>query len=71
MMWNEWEHNNPPAPFNPEAKSYASEVWSKVAPSMEADGFYDAHTREECSVEFKRRYALAMEKFEKELDSRR
>jgi hypothetical protein len=35
--------------------------YAKVTASMEADGFYDGHTREECAAEWRRRYdELAM-----------
>lgn len=60
----DFHHKNPPAPFNPEHRPHAKNIWGTIAPSMEADGFYDNHTREECSIEFKRRYKLAMAEYE-------
>ena len=49
-------HDNPPAPFNPDydPKDYAR--YTKVTQSMETDGWYTSHTREECKAEWARRY---------------
>lgn len=45
-----------PAPFNPDFDPNAAARYTTVSESMEADGFYDANTREECSVEWRKRY---------------
>lgn len=52
----EWLHNNPPIPFNPDFDPKAKDRSSRVTASMEADKFYDNHTREECAIEWRRRY---------------
>lgn len=49
-------HRNKPAPFNPAFDPKADARRAKVTASMEADGFYSAHTREECAAEWRRRY---------------
>lgn len=49
-------HDNPPAPFNPEYDPKAGERYRRVTASMEADGYYGTHTREECKAEWGRRY---------------
>lgn len=51
---HEW--NNPPAPFNPAFDPKAKDRYAAVTASMEADGFYAKHTREECKAEWARRY---------------
>jgi hypothetical protein len=51
-----YHHDNPPAPFNPDADPRAAERYRKVTASMEADGFYEGRTREECKAEWARRY---------------
>lgn len=51
---NQWR--NPPHPFNPAFDPGASARYSRVTSSMEADGYYVGHTREECRVEWRRRY---------------
>lgn len=51
-------HNNPPPPFNPEFNPSSVDWFREVAHSMEMDGFYDGHSREECSIEFRRRYEI-------------
>ncbi|MBS7671751.1 hypothetical protein [Croceicoccus gelatinilyticus] len=51
---NAW--NNPPAPFNPLYDPAAKGRYAAVTASMEADNFYAGHTREECKVEWRRRY---------------
>lgn len=49
-------HMNPPPPFNPLANTKAAMRYRLVTASMEADGFYQTHTREECKAEWARRY---------------
>lgn len=51
-------HNNPPPPFNPEFNSNSVDWFREVVHSMEIDGFYDKQSREECSIEFRRRYEI-------------
>ena len=51
---HEW--NNPPPPFNPLFDPLAKGRSERVVTSMEADKFYDSHTREECAAEYRRRY---------------
>lgn len=51
-----WHHDNPPEPFNPEADPKAKERYRAVSASMEADGYYERHSREECKAEWGRRY---------------
>ena len=48
----EFEHENPPAAFDPLARARGVEVVMQ----MEADGFYDNHTRQECAIEYHKRY---------------
>ena len=55
----QWE--NPPKPFNPDFDPKAKDRSSKVTASMEQDFFYDNHTREECRLEYLRRYDLLKE----------
>lgn len=50
------QHRNPPGPFNPNYNPNWKEIQKRVTSSMEADGFYDNHTREECSAEYRRRW---------------
>ncbi len=52
----EAQHNNPPKGFNPSFNPKASEISREVVKSMEADGFYTRHSREECSLEYRKRY---------------
>jgi hypothetical protein len=47
---------NPPAAFNPYFDPKAKARYAAVTASMEADGFYGTHTREECKAEWARRY---------------
>ena len=54
MFDDEW--NNPPAPFNPEFDPAAEARYTRVTASLEADNFYKTHTREECKLEWARRY---------------
>lgn len=52
----DYEHKNPPAPFNPDADPAAKQWYADVTASLEADGFYETHTRQECAAEWRRRY---------------
>lgn len=55
-------HNYQPTPFNPEYNQRAK-LWAKEATSsMEAEGYYANHTREECKVEWRKRYDAAKAK---------
>jgi len=47
---------NPPPPFNPDADPRARDKFAAVTASMERDDFYTTHTREECRIEWRRRY---------------
>ena len=47
-----------PAPFNPAYDPNAASRLQRVADSMESDGFYDNHSRDECAAEVSRRLAL-------------
>jgi hypothetical protein len=49
-------HRNKPVPFNPAYDPAAADRSRRVTSSMESDGFYDRHTREECATEWRRRY---------------
>ncbi len=49
-------HNNPPAPFNPAYDPKANDRFKRVSKSLEDDGWYANHTREECKAEWHRRY---------------
>lgn len=49
-------HQNPPAPFNPDFDPKATERGHKAAQSMETDGYYQNHSRQECASEYRRRY---------------
>lgn len=44
-----------PAPFNPFYDSLAGKLMQAAAESMEADEFYDTHTRNECAAEIRQR----------------
>lgn len=60
-------HNNPPSElfrmlglnldYNPNSKDW----YKMVSQSMEDDNFYDTHTREECRVEWAKRYTKLKE----------
>jgi hypothetical protein len=50
------QHDKAPATFNPQFDPKAKARSAQVSASMEADGFYDKHTREECKAEWRRRY---------------
>lgn len=54
--WAEYQWDNPPAPFNPDADPAAAERYRQVSESMQRDGYYAEHTREECRDEWRRRY---------------
>lgn len=47
---------NPPAPFNSDFDPKAKDRFEAVTDSMERDGYYADHTREECKAEWRRRY---------------
>lgn len=51
-------HQEPPEPFNPDYDPYAATLMRAVAASMEADGFYDNHSLDECAAEVSRRLAI-------------
>lgn len=51
-------HDNPPAPFNPAFDPTAKARSERAAREMEAEGYYETHTREECAAEYKRRCAV-------------
>lgn len=51
-----FNHDVAPAPFNPLYDPKAKARYAEVTASMERDGFYDSHTREECAAEWRRRY---------------
>lgn len=52
----DYEHKNPPAPFNANYDPNAEARYAKVTSSMIADDFYASHDREECKAEWRRRY---------------
>jgi len=60
-------HKNPPAGFNPDYKPHARAMYAKTSSSMVDDGFYDNHTREECKVEWGKRYDVNMKEYEARL----
>lgn len=45
-----------PLPFNPAYRKAARQWAAQATDSMERDGYYDTHTREQCAVEWRRRY---------------
>lgn len=49
-------HRNAPAPFNPAYDPGADARRERVTTSMERDGYYSDHTREQCAAEWRRRY---------------
>jgi hypothetical protein len=55
-MDRQWK--NPPSGFNPDYDPKAKERYAQTSVSMENDGFYSNHTREECRLEWRRRYDL-------------
>lgn len=54
MFTEQWR--NPPPPFNPAFDPKAAARYAQVTASLEADGYYDTHTREECRAEWAARY---------------
>lgn len=52
----DYHWKNPPAPFNPLYDPGAKARYAAVTKSMEEDDFYASHTREECRLEWRRRY---------------
>ena len=54
MFTEQWR--NPPPPFNPEYDPTAKDRYAAVSASMEEDNYYSNHTREECRLEWARRY---------------
>ncbi len=53
-MDHEWKY--PPPAWNPDYDPKAKARYARVSASMEKDGFYDNHSREECATEWRRRY---------------
>lgn len=51
-------HDAVPPPFNPEYDPKAKGRFERVTKSMEEDGYYQDHTREECKQEWHKRYEL-------------
>jgi len=49
-------HRNAPMPFNPAYDPGADARRSQITASMERDGYYTTHTREQCALEWRRRY---------------
>lgn len=54
--WAEYWWDNTPAPFNPHYDPAARARYARVTESIERDGFYDTHSREECAAEWRKRY---------------
>lgn len=54
-------HRMQPAPFNPAYRKEARQWAAQATASMERDGYYDTHTREQCAAEWRRRYAASKE----------
>ena len=52
----QYHWDNPPPPFNQDFNPKAKQRYMDVTTSMEADGFYKNHTREECRIEWRHRY---------------
>ena len=52
----DYEWRNPPPPFNPLFDPDAAARYAAVSASMESDGFYSGHSREQCRIEWRRRY---------------
>ena len=59
----DFEHKNPPPPFNPEYDPEASHRFQLVTASMKTDGYYEGHTRAECQVEWRKRYDALKKSF--------
>jgi len=55
----DYEHKNPPPPFNPDFDPLAESRYEKVTSSMVDDNYYANHTREECKAEWAKRYDAA------------
>lgn len=50
-------HSMPaPPPFNPEYDPKADARFREVSKSMQDDGYYSNHTRQECKEEWRKRY---------------
>ena len=62
----EYEHANPPPPFNPEFKPYAKEVSRLVVEELEAEGWYENTTLEERQAKnlYVMRYREKMKEYE-------
>lgn len=57
------EHwRNPPDPFNPDYDPKAKGRYDEVTNGMKADNFYAGHSREECRLEWRRRYEALVER---------
>jgi hypothetical protein len=54
-------HNNPPPPFNPAYDPNSKARREMISGWMEADGFYNDHSREQCADEYRRRYRILLE----------
>lgn len=54
----EYQHNNPPPPFNPSYIKGAEMKNAIVTSDLHRREFYLKHTREECSIEWRRVYDL-------------
>jgi len=52
----DYEHKNPPKPFNPEADARAEGWYNATTTSMMRDKYYSNHTRAECKKEWAKRY---------------
>ena len=52
----QYQHDNPPPPFNPHFDPKAKERAHKVTQSLENDNYYSLHPRSECAKEWRRRY---------------
>lgn len=50
-----------PKPFNPEFDPRAKGWWRDAIASMQAEGWYENHTRPENAAEFRRRYDVLKE----------
>lgn len=57
-------HRNKPRPCNPAYDPHATARSATVAASMEADGYYEKHSRAECASEWQRRYAALADRQE-------
>jgi len=52
----DYEHKNPPAPFNPLYDPKSHKRYEMVTNSMTQDDYYSSHSREECKKEWRKRY---------------